>query len=69
MNELLQQLIGKRIDLSVGTTAVYRGEVLKVTNGVLHLLDDEEKNLYVSVDKIATVMECSEMHSRPGFVA
>jgi hypothetical protein len=68
MEELLNQYMGKKIDVSVGTTAVYRGEVIDVRNGLLYLRDDDHKVAHISLDKIAVVYECSDSASRPGFV-
>lgn len=68
MEELLNQYIGKKIDVSVGTTAVYRGEVVDVRNGMLYLRDDDGKVAHIAVDKIEVVYECSESISRPGFI-
>ena len=68
MEELLNQYIGKKIDVSVGTSAVYRGEVINVRNGILYLRDDEHKVAHIAVDKIGVVYECSDSASRPGFI-
>jgi len=68
MEELLTGLIGKKVDVGCGNSAVYRGEILKVADGVLHIRDEDEKTAYIAVDKIATVYECSDSASRPGFI-
>ena len=68
MEGLLNQYIGKKIDVSVGTSAVYRGEVIDVRNGILYLRDDEHKVAHIAVDKIGVVYECSDSASRPGFI-
>jgi len=68
MEELLNQYIGKKIDVSVGTSAVYRGEVIDVRSGILYLRDDEHKVAHIAVDKIGVVYECSDSSSRPGFI-
>ena len=68
MEELLKQLRGKKVDVSCGTNAAFRGDVIDVKDGVLYLRDEDEKVAYVSVDKIAVVYECSEHIGRPGFV-
>ena len=68
MEELLDHYLGKKIDVSVGTTAVFRGEVIDVRNGILYLRDDDGKVAHISVDKIAVVYECSDNASRPGFI-
>jgi hypothetical protein len=68
MEELIKKLIGKKVDVSCGSGAMLRGEVLEVANGILYLRDEDEKSAYVAVDKIATVYECSDSASRPGFI-
>ncbi len=68
MEELIKGLVGKRVDVSCGPGSVLRGEVVEVRNGVLYLRDDDEKAAYVAVDKIATVYECADSVSRPGFI-
>ena len=68
MEELLNQYMGKKIDVSVGTSAVYRGDVIDVRNGILYLRDDDQKVAHIAVDRIAVVYECSDSVSRPGFI-
>jgi hypothetical protein len=68
MEELLNQYMGKKIDVSVGTTAVYRGEVIDVRNGILYLRDDDHKVAHIAVDKIGVVYECNDSATRPGFI-
>jgi hypothetical protein len=68
MEELLKQLLGKKIDVTCGTNATFRGDVVDVKSGVLYLRDEDDKVAYVGIDKIAVVYECKEEHVRPGFV-
>jgi len=68
MEELLSQCKGKRIDVAFGTSAVYRGDVVEIANGILHLKDEDGRTAYIAVDKIAVFSECSESASRPGFI-
>lgn len=68
MEELLKQLLGKSIDVTCGTNASFRGDVIDVKNGVLYLRDEEEKVAYVAVDKIAVVYERKDKEHRPGFL-
>jgi hypothetical protein len=68
MEEFLTQMMGKRIDVSCGTTAVVRGDVVAVKDGVLYLRDEDERVAYVAVEKIGIVWEVKEHLSRPGFV-
>lgn len=68
MEELLKQMLGKTIDVTCGTNAAFRGDVVDVKDGVLYLRDENEKVAYVAVDKIAVVYECKDPQSRPGFL-
>ena len=69
MDELLKQLLGKKIDVTCGTGAAFRGDVMDVKSGVLYLRDEDGEVAYVSVDKIAVVYECKDHLSKPGFIA
>jgi hypothetical protein len=68
MEELLKNLLGKKIDVTCGTNATFRGDIVDVKNGVLYLRDEENEVAYVSIDKIAVIYECKDSQSRPGFV-
>lgn len=69
MEDLLNQLLGKKIDVTCGTNAAFRGDVVDVKAGVLYLRDEDDRVAYVSIDKIAVIYECKEAHPRPGFVS
>ena len=69
MEEFLTQMMGKKIDVSCGTAAIVRGDVVAVKDGVLYLRDEDERVAYVAVEKVAMVWEVKEHLSRPGFVA
>ncbi len=68
MEELLREMLGKKIDVTCGTNATFRGDVIDVKGGVLYLRDEDAKVAYVAVDKIALVYECKDPHSKPGFI-
>nr|ALS89244.1 protein of unknown function (DUF3202) [uncultured bacterium] len=68
MEELLKHLLGKKIDVTCGTNAAFRGDVVDVKSGVLYLRDEDEKVAYVAIDKIAVVYEITDHPSRPGFI-
>lgn len=68
MEEFLKQLMGKKIDISCGTNATVRGDVVDVKSGILYLRDEHERVAYVAVEKIAIVWELGDSHMRPGFV-
>jgi hypothetical protein len=68
MEEFLQQLMGKKIDISCGSNTTVRGDVVDVKGGVLYLRDEHERVAYVAIDKIAVVWEVKDNQNRPGFV-
>ncbi len=68
MEELLKQLMGKKVEVSCGTNATFGGEVMDVKGGILYLRDADERVAYAAIDKIAIVCEEKEHLSRPGFV-
>ena len=68
MEELLKNLVGKRVDVSTGSTAVFRGEVKNVGQGMLSLVDEDEREIFIALEKIAAVCECRDHAGRPGFV-
>jgi hypothetical protein len=69
MEELLKQLMGKKVDISCGTNATFSGEVVDIKSGILYLRDDEERVAYVSIERVAIVWEVKEQQTRPGFVS
>jgi hypothetical protein len=69
MEELLKQLMGKKIDVTCGSNAAFRGDVIDVKGGVLYLRDEDDKVAYVSVNMIAVVYEIKDQHARPGFIS
>ncbi len=68
MEEFLKQLMGKKIDVSCGTNATFRGDIVDVKNGVLYLRDESERVAYVAIDKIAVIYEVKDHGARPGFL-
>ena len=68
MEELLKQLMGKKVDITCGTNATFRGDVIDVKTGVLYLRDEEEKVAYVAIDKIAVIYESNDHPVKPGFI-
>ncbi len=68
MEELLKQLMGKKVDISCGTNATFTGKVVDIKGSILYLRDDEERVAYVSIERVAIVWEVKEQQTRPGFV-
>jgi hypothetical protein len=69
MESFLTQLRGKKVDIACGESAVIRGEIIKAQDGILYLQDEDERQVYVAIDKIAAVWEVKENHHRPGLVS
>lgn len=69
MEEFLTQLMGKKVDVSCGMTAVVRGDVVAVKDGVLYLRDEDDRVAYVAIEKVAVVWEFKDHEVRPGFIA
>jgi hypothetical protein len=69
MEDILKGLIGHSVEISCGSSAVYRGEVVEVGNGVVHLRIDDAGVTYVALQKIVSVVEEKENSSRPGFIS
>ena len=68
MEEFFEQLRGKTVDVSCGTSATVRGDVVDVKDGILYLRDDEERVAYVVIKKIAFVWEVKDDELKAGFV-
>lgn len=68
MEEIIGSLIGKKIDVNCGSAAMFRGENLGYSNGVLELKDDLGKTVYINGSRILAVSEVSDAASRPGFI-
>lgn len=68
MEEILSNLKGKRIDVACSSSAAFTGEAVGVSDGVLSLRDEDDKLVYISVDKITFVRESHQQNTRPGFI-
>ncbi len=69
MRELLAKMVGKKVDLFCGGTSSLRGKVVKVDDGVAHLVDDDDQMFYVAVERIIVFSETRSGEHRAGFVA
>ena len=68
MEALLTELSGKKIDVNCGSNVMYRGEIVSIEDGILKLKNEDDRDVFIAVDKIAAVAECSDLSSRPGFI-
>ncbi len=68
MEDFLKQLMGKEIDISCGTSAVVRGDVVDVKDGLVYLRDEHERVAYVVIEKIAYIWEVKNQEPKAGFV-
>ncbi len=69
MESILNEFVGKNIDVNCGSTVAYRGKVVSVADGILKIVNEEEQVVYIVVDRIAVVSECRDLGSRPGFIS
>ena len=69
MRELLAKMVGKKVDLFCGGTSSLRGKVVKVDEGVAHLVDEDDQMFYVAVERIIVFSETRTGEHRAGFVA
>ena len=68
MREILTKLVGKKIDLFCGGTSSLRGKLVKVDEGVAHMVDEDDQMFYVAVERIIVVSESHTGDQRAGFV-
>ncbi|MDT7778013.1 MAG: hypothetical protein QOC99_525 [Acidobacteriota bacterium] len=68
MRELLAKLVGKKIDLFCGGTSSLRGKLVKVDEGVAHMVDEDDQMFYVAVERIIALSESRSGEQRAGFV-
>ncbi len=69
MREFLTKMVGKKLDIYCGGTSSLSGKVVKVEESVVHLVDEDDRMLYVAIDRIAVVSESREREKNAGFVS
>ncbi|MBC7932552.1 MAG: hypothetical protein H7Z38_18490 [Rubrivivax sp.] len=68
MRELLAKMVGKKVDLYCGGTSSLRGKLVKVDDGVAHLVDEDDQMFYVALERIVALSESRSGEQRAGFV-
>ena len=68
MEEKLKGFAGKRVDINCGAGAIFRGKVDSVQDGLVTIVDEDDKMTSISIEKIIATTECHEPVSRPGFI-
>ena len=68
MEAILTELQGKKVDINCGSNVMYRGEIVSVEGGILKLNNEDDRDIFIAIDKVAAVTECSDLSSRPGFI-
>lgn len=68
MEQIIGSLVGKRIDINCGTNAIFRGENLGYSDGVLTLKDESGRTIYIDGSRVVAVSEVSDPSVRPGFI-
>ncbi len=57
MQELLAKMVGKKLDMFCGGTSSLRGKLVKVDEGVAHMVDEDDQMFYVAVERIIVFSE------------
>ncbi len=68
MEDFLRQMMGKKVDVSCGTSASVSGDVVDVKGGVLYLRDDDDRVAYIAIEKISVIWEAKQAEIRTGFI-
>ena len=68
MEEVIGNRIGKKVDVICGASAVFRGEGIGYSNGVLILKDETGRTVYIDGAKVLAISEVTDGGSRPGFI-
>ena len=69
MREFLTKMVGKKLDVYCGGTSSLSGKVVKVEEGVVHMVDEDDRMFYVAIDRITVVSEAREREKNAGFVS
>src|SRR5215210_923571 len=68
MRELLAKMVGKKLDMFCGGTSSLRGKLVKVDEGVAHMVDEDDQMFYISIERIIVFSETKTGEQRAGFV-
>lgn len=69
MEEMLNGMTGKHVDVLCSGAVSLRGEVVKVTNGLVEMRDEDDQTCFIALDKIVVVWEARDKEPRAGFLA
>jgi hypothetical protein len=67
MKEFLQKMVGKKLNISCGGPS-FKGKLVKVEEGVVHMVNDDDQMFYVAIDRIVVVSEEREAEPKAGFI-
>ena len=68
MEKKISDLKGKRIEVNCGNGIAFAGDNLGVESGVLTLVVESGKLLFIDAAKIVVVSEASDAGGKPGFI-
>jgi small nuclear ribonucleoprotein (snRNP)-like protein len=68
MRELLAKMVGKKVDIFCGGSSSLRGKLVKVDDTVAHLVDEDDRMFYVSIERVVVFSESPGSEQRAGFV-
>ncbi len=67
MREFMLKMVGKKINIFCGGPN-FMGKVVKVEEGVVHMVNDDDQMFYVAIDRIIVVSEERETEPKAGFI-
>jgi hypothetical protein len=67
MQEFLLKMVGKKLNIFCGGPN-FKGKVVKVDDGVVHMVNDDDQMFYVAIDRIIVVSEEHESEQKAGFI-
>ncbi len=68
MEEILQSLKSKEVDVTCSNSVTFRGTIESLDSGVVRIRGEEDRLIYLDIGSVVSVTECDNHHSRPGFV-
>ena len=67
MREFLLKMVGKKLNIFCGVPS-FKGKVVKVEEGVVHMVNDDDQMFYVAIDRIIVVSEERDSEPKAGFI-
>ena len=68
MEEIIKKFVGSKVDINCSNGIWFKGVIVAAENGRLELRDDEERLIYIAIDRVVAVYEVSTTAVKPGFL-